>query len=153
MSKLSITQVNKNNAEIVGCFVFAMEKELWPDDSEHLVELEFIQSAQSLLTSTGFWAFQAQDGGKTLGIITLCEKKAIYANGSFGEVIELYILPQYRSQNIGAQLIEAVKLFSSEQGWPFLEVGAPAQPRWAKTLAFYKQQGFKEIGPRLELGL
>ena len=37
--------------------------------------------------------------------------------------------------------------------WRVLEVGAPAFPRWSRTIAFYKNNGFKEIGPRLNLSL
>ncbi|PSW20256.1 hypothetical protein C9I98_09385 [Photobacterium sanctipauli] len=79
MKTISILPACREDADTVGRFVYQMEKELWPDDSDHLVQHAFIESARCLLASSGFWAFKAQDAGNTVGIITLCEKKAISA--------------------------------------------------------------------------
>jgi hypothetical protein len=36
-------------------------------------------------------------------------------------------------------------------GWGRLEVGAPDVPKWKGTLAFYRRNGFDEVGPRLKI--
>jgi GNAT superfamily N-acetyltransferase len=77
------------------------------------------------------------------------ECAAIYAGGKFGEISELYVRPEYRSNGVAARLLEAAGKHAEECGWKRLEVGAPTQPAWERTLKFYLREGFEEVGPRL----
>ena len=79
----------------------------------------------------------------------LNECAAIYAGGRFGEITELYVVPEARSTGVAAALVAAAVRVAGDKGWRRLEVGAPAQPAWARTLAFYERQGFAPVGPRL----
>ena len=153
MSSFSILQATPSESLLVGEMIYEMEKELWENEADKLDKQVFIDSADKLIRShTGFWAFLARDkGGNPVGVITLNECCAIYAGGTFGEIMEMYIAPEYRSQGIGQQLLTFTKTFAKEQNWQILEVGSPAQPRWSRTFDFYTREGFKEIGPRLEL--
>lgn len=65
-------------------------------------------------------------------------------------IVELYIAPTYRSQGVGALLLDRAIAFARTRGWSRLEVGAPDQPRWSRTVDFYRRQGFVEVGPRLK---
>ena len=132
-----------------------MEKELWEEHANKLDKKTFIKSAEGLINSkSNFWAFLAKnENNKPIGVITLSECYAIYAGGKFGEIMEIFIYPEYRSKGVGHQLIEFSKSFAQEQNWKILEVGSPAQPRWSRTFDFYIREGFTEIGPRLELSI
>ena len=82
--------------------------------------------------------------------VMLNECAAIYANGLFGEITELYVEPANRSCGVAPSLISAAVDLGRRKGWTRLEVGAPDQPRWSRTLAFYLEEGFVEVGPRLK---
>ena len=150
---MNIELVEKSEAKLVGSYIHAMETELWPEESDKLYCDEYIKAAGKLLETDGFWAFKAIMGEQVAGVITLTTKRCIYAGGEFGELIEFYVLPEYRSKGVGRHLVDAVREFARCKGWPFLEVGAPSQPKWERTYAFYKNYGFRDIGPRLELDL
>lgn len=77
----------------------------------------------------------------------LNECAAIYVGGRFGEISELYVVPDARSENVGALLTDAAAAFGRERNWPFIEVGAPSVPAWQRTVDFYLKHGFEEIGP------
>ena len=94
----------------------------------------------------GALAFMKED---PVGVIMLNECMAIYAGGQFGEITELYVSPRCRSQGIAPMLIDAACEIGRRKGWKRLEVGAPDQPAWNRTLNFYLREGFEEVGPRL----
>lgn len=140
-------------ANIIGQLTHELEHELWSGEEELPNRDFFIQGAKKLLQpNTGFWAWLAtDDNGEAVGFIALNACAALYAGGAFGEISEIYVAPEARSTGLGKRLIETAVSFARTQNWPFLEVGAPSLPRWQRTVDFYRRQGFREIGPRLEL--
>ncbi len=143
------------DAERIGKLTHAMECELWPDQAASLDETRFTTAARDLLhADRGLWAFVAcLPDGQIIGMLTVNECAALYAGGPFGEIAEFYIAPAHRSGGIGGRLVDAAVTFGRKRSWPFIEVGAPALPRWKRTVVFYRRKGFREIGPRLELAL
>ena len=110
--------------------------------------------AKLVRDGTGYWVFLADLGqSRSLGVITLNECSAVYAFGNFGEIAELYVAPEYRSDGIGAKLVDQAIGFALQRGWSHLEVGAPAVPAWQRTVDFYQRCGFSVVGPRLTLDL
>jgi len=81
--------------------------------------------------------------------MTLNECAAIYAGGKFGEISELYVCPEMRSKGIARQFLDHAQIEAVDRGWKRIEVGAPGQPEWQRTLNFYLHNGFEEVGPRL----
>ena len=102
-----------------------------------------------------YFVFLAQvKDGEQVGFIALYESYALYAEGAFGTIPELYVLPQFRSRNIGRCLIEQAKVFGRSRAWKRLEVTTPPLPQFDKTLAFYEKEGFAITGgPKLKVGL
>jgi Acetyltransferases len=100
---------------------------------------------------SAFLAFNEND--QCIGILTATESWAIYAGGSFGVIHELYVIPQYRSKNVGHELMKELVDFAKTRNWTRIEVGAPNEDEWERTIQFYEREGFKEIGPRLKLVL
>ncbi|WP_322092561.1 GNAT family N-acetyltransferase [Paraburkholderia bannensis] len=97
--------------------------------------------------------FLALDDGRAVGVIMLSEGYAMFARGAFGQITELYVRPELRSAGIAARLLELAVAHGQERGWRRIDVGAPREPDWARTVAFYKSNGFVEVGPRLKLAL
>lgn len=96
------------------------------------------------------FVFVAQDNenGELIGFVTVYEGFALYAEGAFGTMAELYVRPPYRSQGIGKMLIQSVKDFADERGWKRLEVTTPPLPQFDATLSFYEREGFEISGGR-----
>lgn len=83
-----------------------------------------------------------------VGFIALCESHALYAEGAFGTIPELYVRPAYRSQGIGQRLLDEAKSFGRSRAWTRLEVTTPPLPWFDKTLAFYEREDFAITGGR-----
>lgn len=96
-----------------------------------------------------YFVFVARDEGeKLVGFLALYESHALYAEGSFGTIPELYIRPEYRSKNVGKHLISQAIFFAVSRGWRRLEVTTPPLPQFEKTLDFYRREGFSIAGGR-----
>ena len=116
-------------------------------------EEEIYEVAKDLIgVNASVWAFIATcDGDEAIGLLTLNECAAIYAGGRFGEISEFYVTPGGRSKGIGAKLLDAAREFGILRNWKRLEVGAPDVPRWERTVKFYLNNGFEEVGTRLRM--
>ena len=106
-------------------------------------------AAEELLASGSVTGFAAYGLERPVGLLMLNQCAAVYAGGRFGEITELFVEPGWRSRGVAAALVSAAAEHGRQQGWKRLEVGAPGQPAWNRTLAFYQRCGFDEVGPRL----
>jgi GNAT superfamily N-acetyltransferase len=96
-----------------------------------------------------YFVFVARDDANTpVGFVALYESYALYAEGAFGTIPELYVRPAYRSNNLGFRLISQAKTFGLSRGWKRLEVTTPPLPQFDKTLEFYEREGFTITGGR-----
>jgi ribosomal protein S18 acetylase RimI-like enzyme len=104
---------------------------------------EFIEQEKNFV-------FVAQDNenGELIGFVTVYEGFALYAEGAFGTMAELYVRPSYRSHGIGKMLTQTVKDFGDKKGWKRLEVTTPPLPQFDATLSFYQREGFEISGGR-----
>jgi GNAT superfamily N-acetyltransferase len=149
---IKIVMAGPAESEVVGELVFSLLMEFFSEQS-HLFPIEKMKkaAAELLTPGSGVWSFLAMNGDEVVGMINLNECAAIYAGGKFGEITELYVKPDFRSRKIGKKLIAQARDFAWERGWRILEVGAPDVPRCQRTVNFYLNNGFSEIGPRLEI--
>jgi GNAT superfamily N-acetyltransferase len=88
------------------------------------------------------------DNGSPAGFIALYESYALYAEGAFGTIPELYVRPEHRTNGLGLHLVSQAKSFGASRGWKRLEVTTPPLPQFEKTLAFYEREGFSVTGGR-----
>jgi len=150
-----VRRATSKDSGVVASLLLRLLSELY-DPEEYGYRADTLgPAARTLLRDgSGYWAFLAlAAGGTPVGVITLNECAAVYAFGKFGEIPELYVVPEYRSAGVGAQLIRAAVEFGRERGWSLLEVGAPEVPKWQRTVEFYSRCGFAVIGPRMTLYL
>ncbi len=96
-----------------------------------------------------YFVFVARsESGNPAGFIALFESYALYAEGAFGIIPELYVRPEHRMNGLGLHLVSQAKSFGASQGWKRLEVTTPPLPQFEKTLAFYEREGFSITGGR-----
>ena len=101
------------------------------------------------LRQNKYVVFVARDSaGAALGFLAMYESYALYAEGTFGTIPELYIRPEHRSIGVGRALLSEAKSFGRAQGWKRLEVTTPPLPAFDRTLAFYQREGFAVSGGR-----
>ncbi len=141
-------QADVADATLVATLIAALLQELVPGYLPDLTGLTATSAkVLTMETVTGHIAYREAE---PVALMMLNECAAIYAGGAFGEVTELYVRPDLRSQGLAALLIGHAIKIGREKGWARLEVGAPNQPDWARTLQFYRREGFTEVGPRLK---
>tara|TARA_B110000114_G_C15068567_1_gene388574 strand:- start:857 stop:1144 length:288 start_codon:yes stop_codon:yes gene_type:complete len=85
-----------------------------------------------------------------VGIITIQEAFAFYANGKYGIINELYIKPKFRSKGLGELLIKESIKIAKHKNWKRIDVTAPPGDKWKRTKEFYIQNGFQYTGPKLK---
>ncbi len=101
-----------------------------------------------------FQVFAAKTSdGTIIGVMTLVETFAIYANGNYGIINEMYTDPEFRSGGVGAALIDAAKEYGKARAWERIDVTAPESESWERTRRFYESQGFTFTGPKLKFVL
>ena len=105
--------------------------------------------AKTWLTDRTYRVLLAREGSDLVaGFLALCESYALYAEGAFGTIPELYVRPSFRSQGVGAHLLAEAKRYAQSQRWTRLEVTTPPLPQFDRTLMFYERQGYSISGGR-----
>lgn len=109
---------------------------------------ETVARARAWLKDGSYTIFLATDDGGAVGFAAVYESRALYAEGTFGTIPELYVRADARSKGVGARLLAEVKQFAKTKGWRRLEVTTPPLPQFERTKAFYERQGFVISGGR-----
>lgn len=154
MNATRIVKAEPNQMEVVLQLVKDLLSEL-EDQPEEFVGLDE-KKVVGDMNDQGerYTAFLAQNpGGGWIGVVTVMEAFAIYANGKYGIIDEMYVTPAYRSQGVGKQLIDAVKQLGRQRGWLRLDVAAPPGEKWKRSVRFYESYGFVFTGPKLRFML
>ena len=107
-----------------------------------------VQRLIDFLGQEKYFVFVAWEDASPVGFIALYESYALYAEGAFGTIPELYVRPTNRSKQLGLQLLSQAKAFGRSRHWTRLEVTTPPLPLFDKTLAFYEREGFSISGGR-----
>lgn len=111
---------------------------------------QMISRARTFLETGQAQILLARSGGRSqaIGLLALSECHALYAEGSFGIITELYVAPAHRSAGVGHELVERAKQQARRRGWKRLEVTTPPLPAFERTIRFYESQGFSISGGR-----
>jgi GNAT superfamily N-acetyltransferase len=130
-----------------------MLKELYIELGEESESVAYLtKNLLEELTASGTQIYLAKlDGGEITGFMTLTECQAIYAGGRYGLLDEMYIKPEYRSKDIGAELVKEAKNIGLLRKWSRIDVTAPTEERWVRTVKFYEKCGFVFTGPKMKL--
>ncbi len=104
--------------------------------------------AEHLISKGLYFVFIAISDNKPVGFISMYESYALYAEGAYGTIPELYVRPEYRSLNTGKLLLNKAKEFAQSKQWKRLEVTTPPLPIFDRTLSFYESNDFEIAGGR-----
>jgi GNAT superfamily N-acetyltransferase len=148
---IEIIQATKKNSLDLAILTGELLKEIM--DKINIQVFNFNQEetekrAEDLISKNLYFVFIAKDKNKSIGFISLYESYALYAEGSYGTIPELYVRPEYRSLNIGKELLKKAKEFAFSKNWKRLEVTTPPLPQFDRTLSFYENNNFEISGGR-----
>lgn len=149
--QIRIHRLSIHEASIAFDWVLRLLQELGEesDDLGTLNEKKVLKEWEQAGDRFQVFAAKTSDG-KIVGVMTLVETFAIYANGNYGIINEMYIDPEFRSGGVGAALIDAAKEYGRSKGWERIDVTAPESERWERTRQFYENNGFAFTGPKLK---
>lgn len=150
--KISISPAEASDAGLMAELVGELLREIMDatGGAEFHFDLAEAQArAEDFLRRGVYFAFIAWSGdGQPVGVACLYEGRALYAEGDFGTIAELYVRPVFRSRGIGGLLLDRARELGTARAWKRLEVTTPPLPLFQKTLAFYEKQGFAVAGGR-----
>jgi GNAT superfamily N-acetyltransferase len=148
---IRIDTLTIEDAEIVFDWVLRLLRELG-EEGEEVGELnrKRVLSAWKERKDKYHVLVARESTGQIVGVLTLSAGFAIYANGEYGVIDEMYVDPEHRSAGVGAMLVEAAVKIGREKGWKRLDVTAPESERWARTRHFYEKLKFVFTGPKLK---
>ena len=153
MQKNIIFRATKDQAETIAILVGELLQEIMERIGSDVFHFDLEETKSRLVEFIEHeknFVFVAidQNTNEMIGFVTVYEGYALYAEGAFGTMAELYVKPSYRSKGIGKMLIQSVKEFGDQRGWKRLEVTTPPLPQFDATLSFYEREGFEISGGR-----
>lgn len=151
-SEFSIQRAEVGDTSEVAIMVGELLSEIMAAIGSKVFDFNLAETTARLadfLSQEKYFVFIARNtSGKSAGFISLCESYALYAEGVFGTIPELYVRPEFRSNELGFRLVSQAKSFGASRGWRRLEVTTPPLPQFDRTLAFYEREGFSIAGGR-----
>ena len=147
--ELIIEQATPEDATAVSILIKALLEEIiTKTGAAHFnIDLEqMTERCRRFLEAGSYIVFKAILAGELAGVIALTEGHALYTEGAFGIITELYVAPAFRSRGVGEQLLHTAEGYGRERGWKRLEVTTPPLPEFERTIRFYEEQGFAVTG-------
>ena len=148
---IRITQAQPTDAPLVTDLVGELLREIMTAIGERAFGFSRVETearARRWLVDGTYTVLLAYHDEQAAGVLTLSESRALYAEGAFGIIPELYVRPAFRSHRVGTALLAEAKNLAHTKQWTRLEVTTPPLPQFARTLAFYERQGFNISGGR-----
>ncbi|MCS6317131.1 MAG: GNAT family N-acetyltransferase [Nitrospira sp.] len=148
---IRITQAQPADAPLVTDLVGELLREIMTAIGERAFgfsRVETVARARRWLVDGTYTVLLAYHDEQVAGVLTLSESRALYAEGAFGIIPELYVRPTFRSQREGTALLAEAKHLAHTKQWTRLEVTTPPLPQFDRTLALYERQGFSISGGR-----
>ena len=105
-----------------------------------------IELCKNYVSNGLYSVIAAFDAGNIVGFGALCESHSLYAEGTFGIIQEFYVMPEYRSKEVGKGLIQEIIKFAKTNKWKRLELCTPPIPEFDRTVEFYQSNGFEITG-------
>jgi GNAT superfamily N-acetyltransferase len=151
-ASITIRRATADDAQEVAVMVGELLAEIMDVIGEQAFNFDLAETTARLkdfLSHGKYFVFVARSGSLSpAGFIALYESYALYAEGAFGTIPELYVRPAYRKNKLGRHLVSEAKSFGASRGWTRLEVTTPPLPQFERTLAFYEKEGFAISGGR-----
>jgi GNAT superfamily N-acetyltransferase len=147
--ELIIELVKADQSQKIGQLAVCLTQEIIERTGMNVFEVdtpEAVTLCEQLINQGHYHVIAARRGESIIGFGALCESHSIYAQGSFAILQEFYVLPEFRSQNVGQMLIDELVKYAQQQNWKRLELCTPPLPEFDRTVAFYQDNGFEITG-------
>ncbi len=96
------------------------------------------------LANPNSYTYILKDDGKLIGFITFSIRNVIRYPKPIAEIEELYIIPDYRGEDLSKKLIESVLKKIKNIGCSRIYIGS--EFKWKIAHKSYKNTGFKKVG-------
>lgn len=103
---------------------------------------------QLVVSAPDHVCFLAEIKGEVVGYLVAEEQKIDYRKSRYVELANMGVSPQFRSQGIGEQLIQALLDWAKAHKYDRVFVSSYAAN--ARGITFYQKNGFREMGVELE---
>ena len=147
-----IVQAQPPDAPVIAEMVGELLQEIMTAIGSHVFSFNASETETRLRSWLGnglYTTFLAYgDRNEAMGFVAVYESHALYAEGAFGTIPELYVRPAFRSQGVGGRLLAEARQHATSRGWTRLEVTTPPLPPFERTLAFYERHNFRISGGR-----
>ena len=149
---IKIEQLTIKDSDVIFEWILKLLEELGEESGDlGALKRETVLRAWRNLDDRFFVLLARNERGEMMGILTLAVGFAIYANGDYGIINEMYVIPEARSQGIGEALVQEAISLGRRQDWSRIDVTAPESERWLRSRQFYERQGFTFAGPKLKI--
>lgn len=149
---LPVTKASATHAPVIASLVTALTREICDriNDQSQFEHREALtaQLCARWIDEGIYTVLLAWSGDQAVGVVTIAESHALYAEGKIGIIQECYVVPAYRNQSAGSALLEAALALAPQRGWACMELCTPPLPEFANALAFYQRHAFKPVGGR-----
>lgn len=149
------TLVRRATEQDVGEVGIAVEELLLELGGKPAYPAALREAARELIAdeSLGVLLLAQSEEGDIVGFLGVSWQTAVRIPGRYGLIQELWVHPACRSRQVGAQLLQALADLARESGASRIEVGLPGEhfAQAQATEAFYRANGFQEIGLRMKL--
>jgi GNAT superfamily N-acetyltransferase len=151
-ARFTVRQASAEDAPAIAVMVGALLDEIMRAIGQQAFRFDAAETRTRLmafLEGGHYHVFVVHDEqGIAVGFLSLYESYALYAEGAFGTIPELYVRPEHRGCGLGHRLIAAAQALGFSRGWTRLEVTTPPLPEYEQTLRFYEREGFVITGGR-----
>ncbi len=110
-------------------------------ENEKLDKQRFTEVFQKNMENKYITYLLAELDGQPVGMASCHVQQLLHHAAPVGEIQEMYVNPEFRSQGVGQQLVEAIVVFARQRGSDQLEV-TTNQVRM-DTHRFYEREGFQ----------
>ena len=146
---MKIAVIDKSRAKDIAKLAICLTTEIMERTGVQHFEVDFPQAIKLCkrnIDKGQYTVVAAFDKQNVIGFGSLCESHSLYAEGSFGIIQEFYVLSEYRSKNVGGQLLDEIARIGNSKGWKRLELCTPPVPEFQRTVEFYQANGFDITG-------
>ena len=146
---MTISIVDKSRAEDIARLAVCLTTEIIERTGVQHFDVDLpraIKLCKSYIENGQYTVVAAFEKNNIVGFGALCESHSLYAEGAFGIIQEFYVLPKYRSKDIGRKLLDEIVVLASSKGWQRLELCTPPVPEFQRTVEFYQANGFDITG-------
>lgn len=119
-------------------FIYKCINELEEQEFDRDIQLQILE--QNLTNPRHIYLIAERDG-KSIGFLSCHCQYLLHHGGLIGEIEEMFVMPEFRSQKTGSQLLEELTLIAYEKG--VLQIEVTSNIKRASAHRFYLQNGFQ----------